>query len=103
MTYTVSYSTCTDAAPYSNSAPVPADTNHLHFFAHFLSSLLVPTDVQRFLVIVTGDHSTPVLFGDHSFEPVPFTVAHVSHVVGVVLSHTYVPASTIWLQVCLCK
>jgi hypothetical protein len=36
---------------------------------------------QRFMVVVTGDHSTPVLFGDHSLEPVPFAVAHVAHVV----------------------
>jgi len=28
------------------------------------------------LLIVTGDHSTPVAYGDHSPEPVPFVVAH---------------------------
>lgn len=27
------------------------------------------------LVIITGDHSTPVLLGDHSTEPVPFVIA----------------------------
>jgi len=32
-------------------------------------------------IVVTGDHSTPVEFGDHSHEPVPFTIAHVRHVV----------------------
>ena len=32
-------------------------------------------------VAVTGDHSTPVLFGDHSHEPVPLAIAHVRHVV----------------------
>ena len=26
---------------------------------------------------MTGDHSSPVLFGDHSHEPVPFTIARV--------------------------
>ena len=31
----------------------------------------------RFNVVVTGDHSTPVVFGDHSHEPVPFTIASV--------------------------
>lgn len=36
----------------------------------------------HYAVCVTGDHSTPVLFGDHSHEPVPFTIAHVRHVVG---------------------
>uniref|UniRef100_A0A7S3QZE0 Metalloenzyme domain-containing protein n=1 Tax=Dunaliella tertiolecta TaxID=3047 RepID=A0A7S3QZE0_DUNTE len=39
---------------------------------------------QRFTVVVTGDHSTPVMFGDHSHEPVPFAVAHVRHVVEAV-------------------
>ena len=31
----------------------------------------------RFSVCVTGDHSTPVVFGDHSHEPVPLAIAHV--------------------------
>lgn len=35
----------------------------------------------RYSICVTGDHSTPVMFGDHSHEPVPFTIAHVRHVV----------------------
>lgn len=34
---------------------------------------------SRFSICVTGDHSTPVIFGDHSHEPVPFAVAHVRH------------------------
>lgn len=37
----------------------------------------------QYAVCVTGDHSTPVLFGDHSHEPVPFTIAHVRHVVSI--------------------
>ena len=40
-------------------------------------------DGQRFTIVVTGDHSTPVMFGDHSHEPVPFAIAHVRHVVSV--------------------
>ncbi|KAL4518101.1 hypothetical protein Ndes2526B_g01464 [Nannochloris sp. 'desiccata'] len=36
---------------------------------------------QKFTVVVTGDHSTPVEFGDHSNEPVPFAIAHVRHAV----------------------
>ena len=40
----------------------------------------------HYCVCVTGDHSTPVLFGDHSHEPVPFTVAHVRHVVSPLLT-----------------
>ena len=35
----------------------------------------------RFAMCVTGDHSTPALFGDHSHEPVPLAIAHVRHVV----------------------
>ncbi|GLD95121.1 hypothetical protein PINS_up003746 [Pythium insidiosum] len=26
-------------------------------------------------MVVTGDHTTPVIYGDHSFEPVPFTIS----------------------------
>lgn len=37
----------------------------------------------QYAICVTGDHSTPVLFGDHSHEPVPFTIAHVRHVVSL--------------------
>ena len=35
-----------------------------------------------YLLAVTGDHSTPVVFGDHSHEPVPFAAAHVLDVVS---------------------
>ncbi|EFA80865.1 hypothetical protein PPL_06454 [Heterostelium album PN500] len=31
--------------------------------------------VAKFSICVTGDHSTPVLSGDHSCEPVPFTIS----------------------------
>jgi 2,3-diphosphopglycerate-independent phosphoglycerate mutase len=31
-----------------------------------------------FILAVTGDHSTPAVFGDHSVEPVPFAAAPVS-------------------------
>ena len=36
----------------------------------------------RYCIVVTGDHSTPVEFGDHSHEPVPFAIAHVRDVVS---------------------
>ena len=36
----------------------------------------------RYVVCVTGDHSTPVLYGDHSNEPVPLAVAHLADVVA---------------------
>jgi 2,3-diphosphopglycerate-independent phosphoglycerate mutase len=28
-------------------------------------------------IVVTGDHTTPVKYGDHTFEPVPFAIARV--------------------------
>ena len=36
---------------------------------------------DRFIVCVTGDHSTPVAYGDHSADPVPFSIAAVRDVV----------------------
>ena len=32
----------------------------------------------RYVIAVTGDHSTPVLRGDHSCEPVPVVMAHLA-------------------------
>ncbi|KAL6499189.1 hypothetical protein OROHE_026217 [Orobanche hederae] len=42
-----------------------------------LAKLLWRTELAgafQFYICVTGDHSTPVEYGDHSFEPVPFTL-----------------------------
>jgi 2,3-bisphosphoglycerate-independent phosphoglycerate mutase len=36
----------------------------------------------RYVLCVTGDHSTPVLFGDHSHEPVPVALAHLADVIA---------------------
>ncbi|KAG5411899.1 hypothetical protein IGI04_008218 [Brassica rapa subsp. trilocularis] len=41
------------------------------------------TNYQYFLC-VTGDHSTPVEYGDHSFEPVPFTMCRLREFVAAV-------------------
>jgi 2,3-bisphosphoglycerate-independent phosphoglycerate mutase len=30
---------------------------------------------QEVSIVLTSDHSTPVLYGDHSFEPVPFAIS----------------------------
>ena len=38
----------------------------------------------RCTVVLAADHSTPVVFGDHSHEPVPVAVADVAHVVECV-------------------
>jgi 2,3-bisphosphoglycerate-independent phosphoglycerate mutase len=44
-----------------------------------LASLLWEAECQgiaRYSMCVTGDHSTPVEYGDHSYEPVPFSICH---------------------------
>nr|GEX61659.1 probable 2,3-bisphosphoglycerate-independent phosphoglycerate mutase [Tanacetum cinerariifolium] len=38
----------------------------------------------QFSLCITGDHSTPVEYGDHSFEPVPFTLCRLKDYVGAV-------------------
>ncbi|KAG6541510.1 hypothetical protein Mapa_017107 [Marchantia paleacea] len=36
----------------------------------------------EYSLCITGDHSTPVEYGDHSFEPVPFTICHLKDFVA---------------------
>lgn len=36
----------------------------------------------EFYLCVTGDHSTPVEYGDHSFEPVPFSLCRLRDFIG---------------------
>ncbi len=36
---------------------------------------------MRTAVVLAADHSTPVVFGDHSHEPVPVALAYVTHAV----------------------
>ncbi|XP_018485082.2 uncharacterized protein LOC108855703 [Raphanus sativus] len=38
----------------------------------------------QYFLCVTGDHSTPVEYGDHSFEPVPFTMCRLREFVSAV-------------------
>ncbi|KAJ8775111.1 hypothetical protein K2173_020115 [Erythroxylum novogranatense] len=38
----------------------------------------------QYCLCVTGDHSTPVEYGDHSFEPVPFALCRLRDFVGAV-------------------
>ncbi|XP_058112349.1 uncharacterized protein LOC131255618 isoform X2 [Magnolia sinica] len=38
----------------------------------------------RYFLCVTGDHSTPVEYGDHSFEPVPFALCRLADYVSAV-------------------
>lgn len=37
-------------------------------------------DKQDVTIVVTGDHTTPVKYGDHTFEPVPLAIARVKNV-----------------------
>lgn len=34
--------------------------------------------VARYTLMVTGDHSTPVEYGDHSYEPVPLVACQLA-------------------------
>lgn len=36
-------------------------------------------DDQEVSIVVTGDHTTPVKYGDHTFEPVPLAIARVEN------------------------
>lgn len=38
----------------------------------------------QYFLCVTGDHSTPVEYGDHSFEPVPLAMCQLKEFVGAV-------------------
>ncbi|CAH8362097.1 unnamed protein product [Eruca vesicaria subsp. sativa] len=42
------------------------------------------TTNYRYFLCVIGDHSTPVEYGDHSFEPVPFTMCRLRDFVSAV-------------------
>ncbi len=51
---------------------------------------------EGFVVCVTGDHSTPVIFGDHSHEPVPVAVAHVAD--AVCCSYRRTVLNRLWMS-----
>lgn len=42
------------------------------------------TGMFEYFLCVTGDHSTPVEYGDHSFEPVPFALCRLKDFVGAI-------------------
>ncbi|XP_059645746.1 uncharacterized protein LOC132287215 [Cornus florida] len=42
------------------------------------------TGNYQYYLCVTGDHSTPVEYGDHSFEPVPFALCRLKDFVGAI-------------------
>lgn len=43
-------------------------------------------DDREVTIVVTGDHTTPVKYGDHTFEPVPFAIARVGNAVRTLAS-----------------
>lgn len=47
----------------------------------------------QYSLCVTGDHSTPVEYGDHSFEPVPFALCRLQDFVGAVGGESVVLAN----------
>lgn len=49
---------------------------------HLLVRLHDAEQQQQHCICITGDHSTPVVFGDHSHEPVPFAAARVCEAVA---------------------
>ncbi|XP_019197309.1 PREDICTED: uncharacterized protein LOC109191178 isoform X2 [Ipomoea nil] len=56
-----------------------------------LAKLLWPAESSgkfQFFICVTGDHSTPVEYGDHSFEPVPFALCSLKDFAGAVGGET---------------
>ncbi|KAH6836941.1 Cofactor-independent phosphoglycerate mutase [Perilla frutescens var. hirtella] len=48
------------------------------------------TGAFQYYICVTGDHSTPVEYGDHSFEPVPFALCRVKDFVGAVGGESHI-------------
>ncbi|KAH6814374.1 Cofactor-independent phosphoglycerate mutase [Perilla frutescens var. frutescens] len=46
--------------------------------------------VFQYYICVTGDHSTPVEYGDHSFEPVPFALCRVKDFFGAVGGESHI-------------
>lgn len=38
---------------------------------------------QEFILCLTGDHTTPIDVGDHTFEPVPFAITTIGALLGV--------------------
>ncbi|OAY57046.2 hypothetical protein MANES_02G064400v8 [Manihot esculenta] len=49
----------------------------------------------QYFLCVTGDHSTPVEYGDHSFEPVPFAICRLTDFVGTIGGEPIVVATSL--------
>ena len=42
----------------------------------------VKEDPHEYIIVVTGDHTTPTQIGDHTYEPVPIIMSYVSSIQG---------------------
>jgi len=76
-----------DDAGHDRSAPLKLEflkkcDDMVRRIALGLHQLQVKTG-DPFVICVTGDHSTPVAYGDHSAEPVPFAIASVAAVASL--------------------
>lgn len=67
--------------PYRVAYLEAADALLRQLLARLWAHQSAPGAAVRYVVCVTGDHSTPVLYGDHSNEPVPVALAHLADVV----------------------
>lgn len=70
-----------DQQPQHLSAQQPATEGRPAASADAAAAPAADACAGGFAVCVTGDHSTPVVFGDHSHEAVPFLVARVADAV----------------------
>lgn len=43
---------------------------------YFLKIIVDKKSNKEYVICLTGDHTTPVEVGDHTFEPVPFAVSN---------------------------
>ena len=48
----------------------------------FIEGVKNCNDGTEFIIVVTGDHTTPTQVGDHTFEPVPILMSLVSNFLG---------------------
>ncbi|KAL7746008.1 hypothetical protein RI367_008686 [Sorochytrium milnesiophthora] len=63
--------------------------------ASIIRQLRTAAGNAKYTLVLTGDHTTPLGKGDHTYEPVPFTMAHLQDVERVMSSQT----ASAWDQV----
>lgn len=53
-----------------------------NMIGHIIKCLWNSHSNNSVAIVITGDHSTPVMFGDHSNEPVPFCISYLHEIVN---------------------